>query len=111
MVADSGASDGLAVVFTPGSTAGVTSIEYEPGAISDLKAAIERIAPMNIRYDHNARWGDGNGFAHVRAALLGPSLSIPFQGGRLALGTWQQVILVDFDNRDRQRKVTVHVTG
>ncbi|MDH3251592.1 MAG: secondary thiamine-phosphate synthase enzyme YjbQ [Ignavibacteria bacterium] len=108
-VGQAGVSDGLVTVFVPGSTAGITTIEYEPGAVSDLKAAIERLAPQNIRYDHDARWGDGNGFAHVRAALLGPSLTLPLVDGSLGLGTWQQIVLVDFDNRKRDRAVSVHI--
>lgn len=107
----SGVTSGTVTVFVPGSTAGITTIEYEPGAVADLKRAIERIAPHDTHYDHDARWGDGNGFAHVRAALLGPSLSIPVIGGELSLGTWQQIILVDFDNRERRRPVVVQVCG
>ncbi len=104
-------SDGIITVFVPGSTAGVTTIEYESGAIEDLKKAIERMAPQEIHYDHDARWGDGNGFAHVRAALLGPSLSIPVIRGELQLGTWQQIVLIDFDNRPRTREVVVQAIG
>lgn len=111
VVAESGARDGVATVFVPGSTAGLTTIEYESGAVADLKAAIERMAPENMRYNHDARWGDGNGFSHVRAALLGPSLSVPFSGGSLTLGTWQQIVLIDFDNRGRNRRVNVQVIG
>ena len=103
--------DGIVTVFVPGSTAGITTIEYESGAVADLKKAIERMAPQNIHYDHDARWGDGNGFAHVRAALLGPSLSIPFVEAELQLGTWQQIVLIDFDNRPRQREVLVQIVG
>ncbi|RMG44155.1 MAG: YjbQ family protein [Acidobacteria bacterium] len=110
-VARHGLGEGLATVFVPGSTAGITTIEYESGALADLRRAIERIAPQEIHYDHDARWGDGNGFAHVRAALLGPSLPVPVTGGRLALGTWQQIVLVDFDNRPRQRPVVVQLLG
>jgi secondary thiamine-phosphate synthase enzyme len=103
--------NGLVTVFVPGSTAGITTIEYEPGVVEDLKKAIERLAPQNIHYDHDARWGDGNGFAHVRASLLGPSLTVPFQEGNLLVGTWQQIVLVDFDNRPRNREIIVQVTG
>jgi secondary thiamine-phosphate synthase enzyme len=106
-----GVSDGLLTVFVPGSTAGVTTIECEEGAVEDLKAALERIAPQEIQYRHDARWGDGNGFSHIRASLLGPSLSIPLQKGRLALGTWQQVVCVDCDNRPRRREIVVHLIG
>jgi secondary thiamine-phosphate synthase enzyme len=107
----SGMQHGITTVIVPGSTAGVTTIEYESGAVSDLKKAIQRLAPEDIRYDHDARWGDGNGFAHVRAALLGPSLTVPVQGGELTLGTWQQIVLVDFDNRPRRREVMIHLMG
>jgi len=103
--------DGLLTVFVPGSTAGITTIEYESGAIEDLKDAIERIAPADMRYAHDARWGDGNGVSHVRAALLGPSISVPVMDGEPQLGTWQQVILVDFDNRPRRRRVVLQMTG
>jgi secondary thiamine-phosphate synthase enzyme len=102
---------GIVTVFVPGSTAGITTIEFESGVIEDLKKAIERIAPQNIHYDHDARWGDGNGFSHVRAALLGPSLTVPFSYGKLQLGTWQQIILIDFDNRPRRREILVQVVG
>lgn len=105
----SGAPDGLATVFVPGSTAGVTTIEFEPGCCADLAEAFERIAPRGARYRHEERWHDGNGHSHVRAALLGPSLSVPFAAGRLILGTWQQIVLVDLDVRGRRRKVTVQV--
>jgi secondary thiamine-phosphate synthase enzyme len=110
-VAESGLYSGAAIVFVPGSTAAVTSIEYESGAVADLKAAIERMAPEGIHYEHDARWGDGNGFSHVRAALLGGSFTVPFVDGVLTLGTWQQIVLIDFDNKGRNRKVTVQVIG
>ena len=110
-VAASRAKDGVVTVFVPGSTAGVTTIEFESGAVEDLRDAIDRIAPRDIHYAHNTRWGDGNGFAHVRAALMGPSVSVPFSGGELLLGTWQQIVLVDFDNRPRTREVIVQVAG
>jgi secondary thiamine-phosphate synthase enzyme len=87
------------------------SIEFESGVINDLKKAVDRIAPQDICYEHNERWGDGNGYAHVRAALLGPSLHIPFIDGRLSLGTWQQIVLPDFDNRPRQRQVITRLAG
>ncbi len=103
--------NGVSTVFVAGSTAGITTIEYESGAVEDLKKAIERIAPHDIDYAHNRRWGDGNGFSHVRAALLGPSLSIPFAAGKLRLGTWQQIVLIDFDNRPRTRDIIVHLVG
>src|SRR3990172_5802354 len=105
----SGLREGIALASVPGSTAGVTTIEYEPGAVEDLKAAIARLAPEGIPYAHDRRWGDGNGFSHVRAALLGPGVTLPFREGRLAVGAWQQVVLVDFDNRPRKRKVEIMV--
>ncbi len=108
---DAGFADGIATVFVPGSTAGITTIEYESGAVADLKKATERQAPVDIHYDHDARWGDGNGFSHVRAALMGASVTIPFQSGRLELGTWQQIVLCDFDNRPRTREVVVQWMG
>ena len=110
-VSGSGLSDGTATVFVPGSTAGITTIEYESGAVEDLKKAIERQAPVNLHYAHDARWGDGNGFSHVRAALMGASLTVPFIRSELQLGTWQQIVLCDFDNRARKREVLVQVMG
>lgn len=111
IAARSGVRDGVATVFVPGSTASVTTIEYESGALEDLRKAIERAAPQEMRYAHNERWGDGNGYSHVRAALLGPSISVPIRAGRLALGTWQQILLCDFDNRPRTREVLVQILG
>ncbi|MBI4482624.1 MAG: YjbQ family protein [Acidobacteria bacterium] len=110
-VSESGLKDGILTVFVPGSTAGVTTLEYEPGLVHDLQAAIERLVPKGISYQHNTRWGDDNGFSHVRSALLGPSLTVPFSGGKLMHGTWQQIVLMDFDNRPRQRKVVFQVMG
>ncbi len=107
----SGITSGIVTVFVPGSTAGITTIEYESGAIRDFQKAIERIAPKNIHYDHDARWGDGNGYSHIRAALLGPSITVPFSSSRLLLGTWQQIVLVDFDNRSRKRDVILQIIG
>jgi secondary thiamine-phosphate synthase enzyme len=103
--------DGLVTVFIPGSTAGITTIEFEPGAIEDLKRAFERLIPQGIHYDHDQCWGDGNGFSHVRAALCKPSLTIPFANHKLLLGTWQQIVLVDFDNRPRNRRIILQVMG
>jgi secondary thiamine-phosphate synthase enzyme len=103
--------NGILAAFVPGSTAGITTIEFESGALSDLRAAIERAAPKSIRYEHDKRWGDGNGYSHVRAALLKPGLAIPFQSGRLLLGTWQQLVLIDFDNRPRTRDVVFQLVG
>lgn len=110
-VRESGLSSGVAVVFVPGSTAGLTSIEYEPGAVADLAEAVGRAAPDDIPYAHDAAWGDGNGFSHVRAALIGASFTVPFANGALILGTWQQIVLIDFDNRARTRRVVVQVMG
>lgn len=110
-LADSGVAEGILVVFVPGSTASLTTIEYESGALNDLTAALERLAPEGIHYDHDQRWGDGNGYSHVRAALLKPSLSLPIINGQMALGTWQQIVLLDFDNRPRTRRVLLQVLG
>lgn len=110
-VQQSGVSNGWVVVFVPGSTAGVTTIEYESGVVEDLKDAIERTAPRDIPYAHDARWGDGNGYSHVRAALMGPSLYVPVIDGRLCLGTWQQIVLCDFDNHPRTRRIVVQAGG
>ena len=103
--------NGTMTVFVPGATAGITTVEYEPGLISDLKALFERLASRQGEYAHNERWGDGNGFSHVRASLLGPSLMVPFSGGKLTLGTWQQIILIDFDNRPRSREIVLQIIG
>jgi len=103
--------NGTVTVFCPGSTGAITTIEYESGVLEDLKKAIERMAPSDIPYAHDRRWGDGNGFSHVRAALIGPSLTVPFLQGDLALGTWQQIVFIDFDNRRRQRKIVAQVMG
>ena len=111
LVAESGIRDGLVSLFTPSSTSGLTTIEYESGALEDLRATFDRLVPPDADYRHNLRWGDGNGHAHVRAALVGPSLSIPLRDGRLHLGTWQQVVFIDFDVRPRRRKVLVQILG
>jgi len=111
-VAQSGVRDGAVTVFNVGSTAGITTTEYEPGlADYDIKAAFEKLAPENARYEHEETWHDDNGHAHVRATLLGPSLSVPIVDGRLTLGTWQQIILVDFDTRPRTRTVVCQIIG
>ena len=104
-------SEGNALVFAPGSTAGITTIEYEPGLLADYPDFMEKIAPSNIRYKHDDTWHDGNGHSHVRAALQGASFTVPFAGKKLLLGTWQQIILIDFDNRARNRKVIVQLNG
>jgi len=105
----SGIKEGVCLVFVAHSTCAVTTIEYEEGAIKDLKRALEAIAPMNENYEHCKKWGDCNGYAHVRAALIGPSLVIPIEKGRLTLGQWQQVVLIDFDNRPREREIIVKI--
>ena len=104
-------SSGAVTIFVAGSTCAVTTIEYENGVLSDLKDAFERMAPEATHYAHNARWGDGNGHSHVRASVLGPSLTVPFSESRPLLGTWQQIVLVDFDNRPRTRRVIVQIIG
>jgi secondary thiamine-phosphate synthase enzyme len=107
----SGLTTGVAIVFVVGSTAGITTIEYEPGAVADFNRLFDELAPRDAEYDHHQRWGDDNGSSHVRAALLGPSLSVPFVDEALALGTWQQIILLEFDTRARRREVVVQVIG
>ena len=102
---------GAVILFVPGSTGALTTIEYESGVIQDLADAIERLVPRDITYAHDQRWGDGNGYSHVRAALLGPSLHIPVMEGRLSLGTWQQIVLINFDNRARRRRLIIQVMG
>ena len=103
--------NGTVTLFIPGSTAALTTIEYERGVINDLKEAINRMAPEDLYYEHNERWGDGNGYSHVRSALVGPSLHIPMIGGKLTLGTWQQIVLLDFDNRPRKRTIIIQMLG
>lgn len=105
------ASDGQLTVFIPGSTAGVTTLEFEPGAVRDLVEALERVAPSDRSYHHDLRWGDGNGFSHLRAALLGPSLTVPVAGGRCVTGTWQQIVLVECDLAPRRRRVVLSFAG
>jgi secondary thiamine-phosphate synthase enzyme len=102
---------GVVTIFVPGATAGLTTLEFEPGCVQDLKDAFERLVSEHASYAHNARWGDGNGFSHIRAALLGASLQVPFSEKKLLLGTWQQVVLVDFDNRPRRREVILQFMG
>ncbi len=110
-LAGEGAAEGLVTVFVPGSTAAVTTIEFEDGVLRDLEELLERLAPSGKPYHHDRRWGDGNGFSHLRAALLGPSVTVPVSGGRPALGTWQQVVLVECDNRPRERRVLMTFVG
>ncbi len=103
--------NGLAALFVSGSTAALTTIEHEPGLIQDLKEFVEKYIPSDHRYQHDDRWGDNNGFSHLRASLFGPSLAIPIENGRLCLGTWQQIVLLDFDNRARTREITIQFMG
>jgi secondary thiamine-phosphate synthase enzyme len=103
--------DGIATVFTPSATSGLTSLEFEPGCVQDLQRLFDEIIPPGRNYAHNQRWGDGNGHSHVRAALLKPSITIPFIDKNLTLGTWQSLVLVDFDNRPRSRKLIVQLLG
>ena len=111
LVNKSNVKNGLVTVFCSGSTGSITTIEYETGVINDLKRAIEKIAPSNIPYEHDGRWGDGNGFSHVRAAFMKPSLASPIVKRKLTLGTWQQIVFIDFDNRGRERNIVVQVMG
>ena len=110
-VEKSGVNNGTVTLFIVGSTAGITTIEYEPNLLSDFKNMWGRVIPQNIPYEHDRTWGDGNGHSHVRASMLGASLTIPFVDKKLTLGTWQQVVFVDFDNRPRSRKLVVQILG
>ena len=110
-VAESGVKNGSVTIFTPSSTSALTTIEYEGGALNDLRRLFDEIIPADRDYAHNARWGDGNGHSHIRAALLGASLSVPFVNRRLTLGTWQQIIFIDFDNRPRKRELILQIIG
>ncbi len=110
-VEKSGINSGIVTLFVVGSTAGVTTIEHEPHLLSDFKSMWDRVMPQNIPYEHNSTWGDGNGHSHVRASTLGASLTIPFVNKKLTLGTWQQIVFVDFDNRPRSRKIAVQILG
>jgi secondary thiamine-phosphate synthase enzyme len=110
-IAASAVSNGIVAVNVPGSTASITTIEFEAGVLDDLQNAIERLIPRTLPYRHDSRWGDGNGFAHVRAAILGPSVCLPIHYGKLGVGTWQQVVLIDFDNRPRKREIGVQIVG
>ena len=103
--------NGNILLFISGSTAALTTIEYESGVVNDLRRAVEKMAPQDIQYEHDRRWGDGNGYSHVRAALVGASLHIPIRDGRMLLGTWQQIVLLDFDNRPRKREIQVQISG
>lgn len=110
-VNNSGVNSGTVTVFIPGSTAGVTTIEFEPGLVTDMNDMWERIIPSGANYEHNKAWGDGNGHSHVRASLLGPSIAIPFINKRLTLGTWQQIVIIDFDARPRSREIILQIMG
>jgi len=110
-VLESGMNSGTATLFVSGSTAGVTTVEYEPRLLDDTRTAWDRVVPKDIAYEHNKTWGDGNGHSHVRASMLGASLTVPFVGRKLTLGTWQQIVLIDFDNRPRLRKLVLQVLG
>jgi secondary thiamine-phosphate synthase enzyme len=111
IIEQSSVANGLVTIFCAGSTGSITTIEYESGALKDLKEALERIAPSDIPYAHDRRWEDGNGFSHVRAALMKPSLTVPLVNGKLTLGTWQQIVFIDFDNRERHRDIIVQIIG
>lgn len=102
---------GIAVVFVPGATGAVTTIEHEPGLVKDIRNALERLAPEQNDYAHNEKWGDGNGHSHIRASLIGPSLTVPFQNGQLMLGTWQQIVFLELDNRPRRRRIILQILG
>ena len=110
-VAETDINNGTATLFVAGSTAGISTIEFESGLLSDFQSMWERNIPQNIPYNHDRRWGDGNGHSHVRASLLGASLVIPFNDKKLTLGTWQQIVLVDFDNRPRSRQIVLQIMG
>jgi secondary thiamine-phosphate synthase enzyme len=110
-VAESGLDRGQVLAFVPGSTAGITTVEFEPGLVRDLKEFFEDLLPEAAEYHHHQTWGDDNGASHVRAALIGPSIQIPFDDGKLLVGTWQQVVLIDFDTRPRRRRLIVQVSG
>jgi secondary thiamine-phosphate synthase enzyme len=110
-VAKAGMAKGVVTIFVAGSTAGLTTIEFESGVLADLQGMWERIVPKDITYAHDRRWGDGNGYSHVRASLLGASLTVPFSNKRLMVGTWQQIVLVDFDNRPRSRQMILQLMG
>jgi len=110
-ISNSNISNGIATVFIAGSTAGITTIEYENGLLSDFKEMWERNVPSDLTYQHDRRWGDGNGHSHVRASLQGPSLVVPFANKKMTLGTWQQIVVVDFDNRPRNREIIVQLLG
>lgn len=110
-IASGNIDEGIVTIFVPGSTASITTVEYEPGLIKDLPKALERIAPSDAGYDHDAKWGDGNGMSHVKASIMGPGIVVPFKNKIMLLGTWQQIVLVDFDVKPRKRNIVVQVIG
>ncbi|HIH01213.1 TPA: YjbQ family protein [Thermoplasmata archaeon] len=110
-VAASGVRSGIACVFVAGSTAAITTVEHEPGLVADLRSAMDRLYPKDVDYEHHRRWGDGNGHSHVRASMIGPSVTVPVVDGRLLLGTWQQIVFMELDNKPRTREVHVQVVG
>ncbi len=107
----SGINDGVVTIFTPSATSGITTLEFEPGCVEDLQRLFNEIIPPEQNYAHNQRWGDGNGHSHIRAGLIKPSLTVPIVEGKMTLGTWQSIILVDFDNRPRERNLVVQIMG
>lgn len=111
VVAETGLKNGIVTVFVPGSTGALTTIEFEPGLMKDFPDMLERLAPKNIAYEHERRWHDGNGHSHVRASLIGPSLTVPFNNGSLALGTWQQIVFLELDVRSRSRNIILQMIG
>lgn len=111
IIEGTGLGDGILTVFNPGSTGSVTTIEYEPNLVKDFRDALEVVAPSNKAYEHGKTWNDDNGSSHVRSSLMGPSMSVPFSGGKLTLGTWQQIVFCDFDTRPRKRSLVVQVIG
>lgn len=111
LVKSSGITSGTVTVFVPGSTGGVTTIEYEPGLLQDMPDLMEKLIPSGVSYKHDETWHDGNGFSHLRAAMIGPDITVPFVSGKLTLGTWQQIVFIDFDNRSRDRELVVQIVG
>ena len=111
VLSESGLGSGVVVVTALGSTASVTTIEYEPALVEDMRELLNRLVPEDIRSRHSETWGDDNGFSHMRASLMGPGVSIPFEGGKLLTGTWQQIVVIDHDNRPRQRKIRIQIVG
>ncbi len=109
IVEKAGVKDGICLISCPGSTCGITTMEYEPGLIEDFKKILDKIVPMTKDYEHCKRWGDCNGYAHVRSSLIKPFLSVPIEQGRIVIGTWQQIVFIDFDNRPREREILVKI--